>query len=153
EWHDATRRAIEQIRATGRCEPYEKEYLGKDGRRVAALVAGAALEDTRSHTVSFVLDLSERKRAEHDLQRAHAELAHVTPLLTLWELAASIAHEVTQPLAAIVTNGDACVRLLAGDRPNVDETRKAVASMIRDAGRAAEVVARVRALVKKSGVD
>ena len=73
-------------------------------------------------------------------------------VMTLGELSASIAHEVTQPLAAIVTNGDACVRLLAGDQPNLGETRKAVASIIRDARRAAEVVARVRALVKKSDV-
>ena len=153
EWHAATQRAIAQIRATGRCDTYEKEYLRKDGSRVPALVCGAAFEDTRNQSVSFVLDLSERKRAEEDVQRAHAELAHVTRVMTLGELTASIAHEVTQPLAAIVTNGDACVRLLAGDRPNLGETRKAVASMIRDARRATEVVARVRGLLKKSDVD
>jgi PAS domain S-box-containing protein len=153
EWHAATQRAFAQIRATGRCDTYEKEYIRKDGSRVSALVGGAAFEDTRSQSVSFVLDLSERKRAEEDLRRAHVELTHVTRVMTLGELAASIAHEVTQPLAAIVTNGDACVRLLAGDRPKLGETRKAVASVVRDARRAAEVVARVRALVKKSAVD
>jgi C4-dicarboxylate-specific signal transduction histidine kinase len=87
------------------------------------------------------------------LQRAHAELAHVTRVMTLGELTASIAHEVTQPLAAIVTNGDACLRLLASDRPNLGETRDAVASIIRDARRAAEVVAHVRGLLRKSDVD
>jgi PAS domain S-box-containing protein len=153
EWHATTQRAIAQIRATGRCDTYEIEYIRKDGSRVPALVGGAAFGDTRSQSISFALDLSERRRAEEDLHRAHAELAHVTRVLTLGELTSSIAHEVTQPLAAIVTNGDACVRLLAGDRPNLGETRKAVASMIRDARRAVEVVARVRALVKKSDVD
>jgi PAS domain S-box-containing protein len=153
EWHAATQRAIAQIRATGRCDTYEKEYIRKDGSRVPALVGGAAFEDTRSHSISFVLDLSERKHAEEGLQRAHAELAHVTRVMTLGELTASIAHEVTQPLAAIVTNGDACLRLLASDGPNLGETREAVASIIRDARRAAEVVARVRALLKKSDVD
>src|SRR5262249_19160933 len=141
EWHATTQRAIAQIRATGRCDTYEKEYIRKDGRRVSVLVAGAALEDTRSHAVSFVLDLSERKRSEEGLQRAHAELAHITRVMTVGELAASIAHEVTQPLAAIVTNGDACLRLLDSDDPNLAETRKAVASIIRDAQRAVAVVA------------
>jgi PAS domain S-box-containing protein len=153
EWHAATQRAVAQIRATGRCDTYEKEYIRKDGSRVPALVGGAAFGDTRNQAIAFVLDLSERRRAEEDLQRAHAELAHVVRVMTLGALTASIAHEVTQPLAAIVTNGDACVRLLAGDRPDLGEARKAVASIIRDARRAAEVVARVRALLKKSDVD
>src|SRR5262249_22677618 len=72
EWHAATHRAIAQIRTTGRYDTYEKEYLRKDGSRVPALIGGAAFEDTRSHSVSFVLDLSERKRSEESLQRAHA---------------------------------------------------------------------------------
>jgi len=93
-----------------------------------------------------------QKRAEEAWQSRQAELARVARLATMAELSASIAHEVTQPLAAIVTNGDACLRLLASDRPNVSETRNAVASIIRDARRAADVVARVRALLKKSDV-
>jgi PAS domain S-box-containing protein len=153
EWDAATARAAAEIRSTGRCATYEKEYIRKDGSRVPALVGGAAFEDTRSHSVSFVVDLSERKRSEEGLQRAHAELAHVTRVMTVGELTASIAHEVTQPLAAIVTNGDACLRLLATDLPNLSETRKAVASIIRDATRAAEVVAHVGGLLKKSDGD
>ena len=153
EWHAATRGAIAQIRATGRCDTYEKEYLRKDGSRVPALVGGAAFEDTWRHSVSFVLDLSERKRSEEGLQRAHAELAHITRMMTVGELTASIAHEVTQPLAAIVPNGDACLRLLATDLPNLNETRTAVTSIIRDARRAVAVVARVCALLKKSDVE
>ncbi|HKA57607.1 MAG TPA: AAA family ATPase, partial [Gemmatimonadales bacterium] len=153
EWHPATQRAIAQIRATGRCDAYEKEYIRKDGSRVPALVGGAAFEDTRSQSVGFVLDLSERKRSEEGLQRAHAELAHISRVMTVGELTASIAHEVTQPLAAIVTNGDACVRLLATEPPNLSETRNAVGSIIRDARRGVAVVARVRALLKKSDVD
>jgi PAS domain S-box-containing protein len=94
-----------------------------------------------------------QKRAEEAWQSRQTELARVARLTTMAALSASIAHEVTQPLAAIVTNGDACLRLLASDRPNVSETRGAVASIIRDARRAADVVARVRALLKKSDVD
>jgi PAS domain S-box-containing protein len=153
EWHAATQRAIAQVLATGRCDTFEKEYIRKDGSRVPALVGGAAFEDTWSQSVSFVVDLSERTRSEEGLQRAHAELAHVSRVMTVGELTASIAHEVTQPLAAIVTNGDACLRLLATDLPNLSETRKAVASIIRDATRAAEVVAHVRGLLKKADGD
>jgi len=93
------------------------------------------------------------QRADEAWQSTQAELARVARLTTMAALSASIAHEVTQPLAAIVTNGDASLRLLASDPPNLGETRKAVASMIRDARRAAEVVARVRSLLKKSDVD
>jgi len=153
EWHAATARAAAEIRSTGRCTTYENEYIRKDGSRVCALVGGAAFEDTQAHSVSFVIDLSERKRSEEGLQRAHAELAHITRVMTLGELTASIAHEVTQPLAAIVTNGDACLRLLATDLPNLGETRKAVASIIRDATRAAEIVAHMRGLLKKAGAE
>ena len=94
-----------------------------------------------------------QKRAEEAWQSTQAELARVARLTTMSALSASIAHEVTQPLAAIVTNGDACLRLLESDGPNLAETREAVASIIRDARRAADVVARVRALLKKSDVE
>ena len=95
--HAATQRAIEQIRATGRSETSETEYLRKDGSRVPALVGGTAFEESRTHAVFFVLDLSERRRSEEGLRRAHAELAHVTRVMTVGELTASIAHEVTHP--------------------------------------------------------
>ena len=95
----------------------------------------------------------ERKRAGDALQSTQVELARVTRLMTMAALSASIAHEVAQPLAAIVTNGDACLHLLAPDKPNLDETRKALASMIRDGTRAVDVVDRVRSLLKKSDVE
>src|SRR5947207_2140783 len=90
EWHAATQRGMAQIRATGRCDSYEKEFSRKDGTRVPALVGGAVFEETRTHAVAFVVDLSERRRAEEALQRAHAELAHITRVTTLGELAAAI---------------------------------------------------------------
>jgi predicted ATPase/signal transduction histidine kinase len=113
--------------------------------KLLASEAAMSLDNSRLYR-----ELQER---EAKIQRAQAELAHVTRVMTVGELTSSIAHEVTQPLAAIVTNGDACLRLLASDGPNLSETRKAVASIIRDARRAAEVVARVRGLLKKSDVD
>ena len=66
------------------------------------------------------------------------------------ELAASIAHEVNQPLSGIVSNGSACLRWLAGDAPNVEEVREAVGDIVRDGKRAGEVIARIRALTKRT---
>ena len=92
----------------------------------------------------------ERQRAEAALHHAQAELAHVTRVATLGELTASIAHEVNQPLAAVVTNGNACLRWLTREPPNLEEVREAVRRMIRDGNRAGEVIARMRALVRKA---
>lgn len=92
----------------------------------------------------------ERKRTEDALRSTQAELARAARLTALAALSASIAHEVAQPLGAIITNGDACLRLLAPDTANLGETRKALASMIRDGQRAMDVVDRVRMLLKKS---
>ena len=94
--------------------------------------------------------LTERKRTEEKLRQTQAELAHVTRLTTIGELTASIAHEVNQPLAAIVTNGHASLHLLARDETDLAEVRQAVECMIADALRAGEVIKRVRRLAKKS---
>jgi PAS domain S-box-containing protein len=93
----------------------------------------------------------ERQRAEAALHHAQAELAHVTRVATLGELTTSIAHEVNQPLAAVVTNGNACMRWLSREPPNLEEAREAVRRIIRDGHRAGEVIARMRALVRKAG--
>jgi PAS domain S-box-containing protein len=92
----------------------------------------------------------ERKRAEEALQQAQAELLHLTRVTTLGELTASIAHEINQPLAAVVTNANAGLRWLAGDSPNLDETREAIRRIIRDGKRADEIIGRIRALARKA---
>ena len=94
-------------------------------------------------------DVTERKRAEEALQRVQAELAHATRMTTLGELAASIAHEVNQPLAGIVTHGEACLRWLGRAEPQLDEVRSAVERMIGDGRRASDVVRRLRELARK----
>ena len=103
--------------------------------------------------VGTVIDATERKGAEEALREAQTELAHVTRVMTMGELAASIAHEINQPLAAVITNGSACLRWLAGATPNLDEAREAVERIIRDGNRASDVIGRIRALVKKSGSE
>jgi PAS domain S-box-containing protein len=108
--------------------------------------------------VGAVMDLTQQKRAEEelrrkeaDLRKSQAELAHVTRVTTMGELAASIAHEVNQPLTGIVTNGMACLRWLGAERPNFDEVKQSVNRIIRDGKRAADVIGRIRALFKKAG--
>jgi signal transduction histidine kinase len=95
------------------------------------------------------LEMRVQERTEA-LQKAQTELAHVTRVMTLGELTASIAHEVNQPLAAIVTNGNATLRWLAGATPNLSEARQAVERIIKDSYRASSVISRVRSLVKKT---
>ena len=92
----------------------------------------------------------ELRQANDTLREREAELTHVTRVMTIGELTASIAHEVNQPLAAIVTNGNACLRWLGGATPNLSEARQAVQRIIKDSYRASEVIARIRSLVKKS---
>jgi signal transduction histidine kinase len=92
----------------------------------------------------------ERKRAEEALQQAQAELSHLTRVTTLGELTASIAHEINQPLAAVLTNANAGLRWLAGDSPNLNETREAIGRIMRDGKRATEIIGRIRALARKA---
>ena len=87
--------------------------------------------------------------AAEALRAAQADLAHVSRVSTMGELTTSIAHEVNQPLAGIVTNASACLRWLAGDAPNLEEAREAARRIIRDGNRASEVIARIRTLAKK----
>ncbi len=153
KWRAADERALAELVATGVCEPFEKEYFREDGSRVPVLVGAALLEGRRDEGVAFVLDLTERKRAEAALHHAQMELAHVTRVTTLGELTASIAHEVSQPLTAIVTNANASLRWLAGETPNLDETRAAMGRILRDGNRAGEVITRIRALVQKTDTE
>jgi PAS domain S-box-containing protein len=92
----------------------------------------------------------ERKRAAEALQQAQAELAHLTRLATAGELGASIAHEINQPLAAVVNDASACLNWLAGAQPNLDQVREALAGILADGHRAAEVIRRIRQLATKS---
>ena len=95
-------------------------------------------------------EINERRRAEEALQKAQAELAHVARVMTLGELTASISHEVNQPIAAVVTNGQVCLRLLALETPRPDDVRATVERIVRDAHRASEVIQRIRALAKRT---
>jgi len=97
-------------------------------------------------------EILERKRAEEALHQARGELAHATRVTTLGELAASIAHEINQPLAAIIADANACLHWLDADRPDLDSVRAALAAVAEDGDRAAEVITRIRGLLSRSSV-
>jgi PAS domain S-box-containing protein len=160
EWHDADDKALARLRATGTIQPREKEYFRKDGSRVPVLVGAASLEGSREETVSFVLDLSEHKRAEESLresQRRYGEaqmaLAHANRVTTMGQLTATIAHEVNQPLAAVLANAEACLGWLRRGTPDVDAACRSVEWVIEDSNRASEVIRRVRALANKTEIE
>jgi PAS domain S-box-containing protein len=100
----------------------------------------------RPKFVGALQDVTERKAAEEAIERARAELAHVARAATLSALTASIAHEVNQPLAGIITNASTCLRMLALDPPNVEGARATAERTIRDGDRASEVITRLRGL-------
>jgi PAS domain S-box-containing protein len=271
EWRDVDDQAFAELHTTGTVQPREKEYFRKDGSRVPVLVARALFEWKPDEGVAFVLDLTERKRAEYltrqvferspdrisivgrdyryqrvnpaferrwgmpaetivgihvadllgmesfekmakayldrcfageevsyadwlttplgrrysavtysplrpeserveaalviirdltehmlaseALREAQMELAHVNRVTTMGQLTASIAHEVNQPLAAVVANAEACLRWLRRGTPDVDAACRSVEWIIDDGNRASEVIRRVRALAKKTDIE
>jgi PAS domain S-box-containing protein len=160
EWRDADEQIIAELKAVGTLHPREKEYFRKDGSRVPVLVARALFEWKPDEGVSFVIDMTDRKRAEERLRAseqrfrdAQMELAHVTRITTLGELAASIAHEVNQPLAGVVSNAEAGLRWLRRGTPDPDAACRTLEWIIDDGNRASEVIRRVRALANKTSLE
>jgi PAS domain S-box-containing protein len=141
-----------ELKMSGSLQPFEKEYLRKDGSRVPVLIGVASFEETGQQGVAFALDLSEQKQTEAERERLRQELArlgHLNRVSMLGELTASLAHEIKQPITAAVNNAQACLRLLALDRPDIAEAREASSATIACAKRTAEIIDRVRSLSKK----
>jgi C4-dicarboxylate-specific signal transduction histidine kinase len=122
-------------------------------RKKAEVALKQARDELETRVGERTKELTQANETLHErgeaLQKAQTELAHVSRVMTVGELTASIAHEVNQPLAAIVTNGNATLRWLGGATPNLYEARQAVERIIKDSYRASEVIARIRTLVKK----
>jgi PAS domain S-box-containing protein len=156
EWLDVDRqRWVAELEVTGTLHPFEKEYFRKDGSRVSVLVGAAKFEESQG--IAFVLDLTERKRAEaeaRESERRYREiqmaLAHANRVTTMGQLAASITHEMKQPIAANATNAQAGLRWLRADPPNLSEVRQSFERIIQDAKRAGEVMGHIRGLVKNA---
>jgi PAS domain S-box-containing protein len=138
--------------------PYEQEerHRGADGQYRWFLARGVALRDSTGRIIRWYgtnTDIEDRKRAEWALQEVQAGLSHVTRVTAMGELVAAIAHEVNQPLAAIVTNANFCLRQFASATANSDKLREAISEIVNDGTRASAVISRIRALLQKSAPE
>jgi PAS domain S-box-containing protein len=153
----ATQEMIEDVQS-GKRQDYhtEKRYCRKDGKVIWVRVSTARALDSSSALQgipAIIEDITERKRAEVAWHDAREALSRATRLTVMGELSASIAHEINQPLAAIITNGHACERFLTFSPPDLDEVKDAVGEIVRDGRRASEVLKRIRAMSKNSAPE
>ena len=126
------------------------KYLHSSGHPVLG-PSGELVEVVGTH-----VDITERKRAEQErerLRQLEADIAHINRVTTMGELAASLAHEIKQPIAAAVTNAEACLRFLEKDQPDLVDVRDAASGMVGSVNRAAEIIDRVRALFAKNSAQ
>ncbi|MDQ4081038.1 MAG: PAS domain S-box protein, partial [Gemmatimonadota bacterium] len=145
---DGVARSVREVK------PFELQFriLRADGVVRVVHSVGESLKAPDSSTVTMIgtlQDVTDRLHAAETLREAQAKLAHVVRVATMGELGTSIAHEINQPLAAIVNDGAACLRWLQAHPPALDEARDSVRHMVADANRASHVVARIRALLAK----
>jgi C4-dicarboxylate-specific signal transduction histidine kinase len=145
------------MKGTGTIQPYESEFLRKNGDRVPVLIGAAAFDERGDQGVAFVLDLTERKQAEKEARESErrygemqTELAHANRVATVGQLSASIAHEVSQPIGAAAANAHAALRWLGRQPPNVEQALEALDRIAKDTERAGEIIGRISALVTKA---
>ena len=150
EFRERDDRAVAELRSTGTFQPFEKVFLRKDGSRLPVLIGGALFEERGNEGVAYVLDLTERKRAEEALRELGSELAHMNRLSMMGELAASLAHEITQPIASARNNARAAQNFLGMQPPDLGEVREALVCIVGDADRAGDIVDRIRDHIKKA---
>ncbi len=157
--HDL-QRWVPEFRLTGRVKPYEKEFFRRDKSRLPVLVGTACFEEDGSQGVAFVLDLTERKRAEEEAleserryRELEAVLAHANRVTTLGYLVATISHEIKQPLAACAANAGGGMRWLSAPSPDLEEARQAFERVGQAARRASEITNRILRLVKNGPPD
>ena len=152
---DTFRRAMESRWRGEESFQETTKFVTRDGRLINALFKAARPQTIEGLPISLisVIDLSEQVRAEEELQRLRADFAHAARISMLGELTASIAHEVNQPLAAIAAGGEASLRWLTRATPDVDEVHELTKGMVADARRASEIIARIRAVATRRGLE
>jgi PAS domain S-box-containing protein len=151
--HEEERQILARLKRGERLQHYETVRLAKDGRRVDISLSVSPLISRSGKVVGaskIARDITAIKRADAELQQARIEFARVARVTTLGELTAAIAHEVNQPLTGLVSSGNACLRWLDGEAPDLEAARRSIQRMIRDGNRAGEVIGRIRAMIRKS---
>jgi len=131
----------------------EAEVVLRRARNELQMRVEERTAELRQTNRQLIAEIAERQRAEEAYREAQAELSRVSRLSALGNLAASISHEVNQPLAAVVTNADACSMWLASDPPNLEEVRAAIDSIAREGTRASDVIRRIRAIFTKAAPE
>ncbi len=136
-------------------EPFENEvrFRGADGQYRWFLVRAVPLRDTQGRIVKYYgtsTDIEDRKRAEEERESLRSDLAHVNRVSMMGELAASLSHELKQPIAATITNANTCMRWLKRDQPDLGEACEATTRIVEDGKRASDIIDRLRSLYKKS---
>ena len=157
EWRSADAQRLAMVKSKGISPPYEKEFFHKAGHRVPVLVGGAAFDEAGDDGAAFVVDLSDRKKAEQAARESEKrytevrmELAHANRVATMGELSASITHEINQPVAAAVNNASAALHWLSKEPPDLEQARQALNRIVANGNRASEIIGRIRALIKKA---
>src|SRR5271165_4282705 len=153
ELYEEEKHILNRLRQGERIRHYETARIAKDGRRIEISLTVSPLFNKYGRVIGaskVARDITTSREAEAELQRVRTELARVARVTTLGELTAAIAHEVNQPLAGVVSSGNACLRWLAGQPPNNEKASQSVERLIKDANRASEVVGRVRDLARKA---
>jgi len=138
-------------------EPFENEARRRSakGEYRWFLVRAVSLRDAHGNILKWygtLTDIEDRKKAERErerLRQVEADLAHVNRVSTMGELAASLSHELKQPIAAAITNAKTCLRWLAREQPDMEEAREATMRVVKDGNRAAEIIDRLRSFYKK----
>jgi PAS domain S-box-containing protein len=152
ERRDEERTIIEQLTRGERVDHFETVRMRKDGSLLDVSLTISPMKDASGRVVGaskLARDITERKRAEEALRQAQTDLTHASRLTTMGEFTASLAHEVKQPIAAIVTDANTCVRWITRDEPDLKEAREAAWRTVKDAKRASEIISRVGLLFKK----
>jgi PAS domain S-box-containing protein len=152
ERRDEERMIVEQLTRGERVDHFETVRMRKDGTLLDVSLTISPMKDASGRVVGaskLARDITERKRAEEALRQAQTDLAHASRLTTMGEFTASLAHEVKQPIAAVVTDADTCVRWITRDEPDLIEAREAAWRIVKDAKRASEIINRIRLLFKK----
>jgi PAS domain S-box-containing protein len=146
------RRAIGEALRGGPRYDVEYRVLRPNGEQRIVHSQGDLVKDAvgRPRIFGTIQDITERKHAQDGLHEAQMELAHVNRIATMGQLSASIAHEVNQPIAAVLMNAGAALRWLGAQTPDLQETRDALSRIVKDAKRAGEIIDRIRALIKKA---